>query len=340
MGGESAYRGVLNGTPIALGLHDLWAQYEFLDPNILGCGDYWAFKSRYVETGGYEGKQIVGYTHVDELMDLVKPYTTVVSKKVLNLPEKIPKTRWIEPTAEQKKLFKLILKGAESSADPIIKVENTLERMLRLRQVVGGWMPEAHAVVKVIDGLECTVLETVLKPLAVNPKMNDLMEMIDDHFAGNKFIIWSTFVSEIEHIRDQLAAKYGPESVECYYGKTEMGARADIEDRYCRDPKLRFFIGNPTAAGLGLTLISGENDVMVYYSGTSAFIDRSQSEDRAHRIGQKNTVVVIDMVMEQSVDLLIQDAIARKMDISEFVKERLSDGSSAIDLLNKYHEEE
>lgn len=340
MGAESAYRGILNGTPIALGLHDLWAQYEFLDPNILGCGDYWAFKSRYVETGGYEGKQIVGYTHVDELMDLVKPYTTVVSKKVLNLPEKIPKTRWIEPTKEQKALFKLIMKGATGDPnEPAIKVENTLERMLRLRQVVGGWLPEARMTLKMVDGLECEIVETVLKPLKENPKLDNLKELIDDHHAGSKFIIWSTFVAEIEAIRDILGERYGADSVECYYGKTQQEDRSRIEDRYCNDPRLRFFIGNPTAAGLGLTLISGESDIMVYYSGTSAFIDRAQSEDRAHRIGQKNTVVVMDLVMEHSVDLLIQDAIARKMDISEFVKERLADGTSTIDLLNSYHED-
>lgn len=338
MGAESSIRGILNGTPIALGLHDLWAQYEFLDPNILGTGDYYAFKARYVETGGFEGKQIIGYTHVDELMDLIKPYTTVVSKKVLNLPEKIPKTRYVEPTAEQKKLFKIVLKGMQNDADPMIKVDNTLERMLRLRQIVGGWLPEAHIVKKEVDGVQVEVVETVLKPLAKNPKMEALLDLVADNYAGSKFIIWSTFVPEIEHIRDLLSKSYGAGAVECYYGKTPMDERARIEDRYCRDRSMRFIVANPTAAGLGLTLISGENDVMVYYSGTSAFIDRAQSEDRAHRIGQANSVVVLDLVMEKSVDLLIQEAIERKLDISEFVKEKLADGSSAIDLLDRYHE--
>lgn len=338
LGGLSAVRGILNGTPIALGLHDLWSQYEFLDPNILGCGDYWAFKNRYVEMGGYELKQIVGYTHVDELMNLVQPYTKVVSKKVLDLPPKIPKERWVEPTPEQRQLFKLIIKGSTGDPnDPLIKVENTLERMLRLRQVVGGYLPRGHVTTKMVDGLETEVIETVLEPLKDNPKMDDLFEMIKDNHLGNKFIIWSTFVHEIEFIRDQLAFHYGKESVECYYGKTPMDDRSRIEDRYCRDSTMRFFVGNPTAAGLGLTLISGENDVMVYYSGTSAFIDRAQSEDRAHRLGTINSVVVMDLLMEKSVDLVIAEATARKMDISEFVKERLSDGTSTIKFLENLH---
>lgn len=330
MGAESTIRGVLNGTPIALGLHDLWAQYEFLDPNILGTGDFYAFKARYVQLGGFENKQIVGYTHVDELMDLVKPYTTVVSKKVLNLPEKIYKTRWVEATKDQKALFKLILKGEATGkyANHFIKAENTLERMLRLRQVVGGYLPTTDPETE----------ETTLTPLPENPKMDALMEMIEDNHVGSKFIIWSTFVAEIEEIERRLAARFGADAVRSYYGETPMDVRAQIEDSYCNVSSLRFFVGNPTAAGLGLTLISGENDVMVYYSGTSAFIDRSQSEDRAHRIGQRNSVVVMDLVMEKSVDLLIQESIAAKLDISEFVKQRLSSGASAISLLNSYHE--
>lgn len=340
LGGMSAVRGILNGTPIALGLHDLWAQYEFLDPNILGCGDFWAFKNRYVEMGGFEERQIVGYTNVNELMDLVQPYTKVVSKKVLNLPPKIPKERYVEPTPEQRALFKLIIKGSTGDPnDADIKVENTLERMLRLRQVVGGYLPRAHRKMEIgPDGIEQEVVTTVLEPLKTNPKMDDLFEMIRDNHLGNKFIIWSTFVHEIEFIRDALAETYGAESVECYYGKTPMEDRSRIEDRYCRDGSMRFFIGNPTAAGLGLTLISGENDVMCYYSGTSAFIDRAQSEDRAHRLGTVNSVVVMDLLMEKSVDMVIKEATDRKMDLSEFVKERLSDGTSMIKLLEKFHE--
>lgn len=350
MGAESTLRGILNGTPIALGLHDLWAQFEFLSPNILGCGDYYAFKSRYIETGGFEGKQIVGYTNVDELMDLLKPYTTIVPKEVLNLMPKIPKTRWVGATKEQKALFKLIIKGSTGERDePLIKVENTLERTLRLRQVVGGWLPEGKIVKKMIEGedehgkkimLEAEVIETTVVPLKENPKMDDLFELIEDHNLGSKFTIWSTFIHEIEWIRDELARKYGPDSVRAYYGKTEQEDRSAIEDAYCNDPSMRYFIGNPTAAGLGLTLISGESDVVVYYSGTSAFIDRTQSEDRSHRIGQQNPVVVIDLAMENSVDLIMMDSIARKMDISDFVKERLASGEKIIDLLNRYHDAE
>lgn len=112
-----------------------------------------------------------------------------------------------------------------------------------------------------------------------------------------------------------------------------MEDRSAIEDRYCNDPTLRFFIGNPSAAGLGLTLISGENDLMVYYSGTNAYIDRAQSEDRAHRIGQKNSVTIVDLIAERTVDEAIIASIREKMDIETYILQRIKAGVTLDDLL-------
>jgi SNF2 family DNA or RNA helicase len=244
------------------------------------------------------------------------------------------KTISMEATPEQKYLFKLIVKGTTGDPnEPLIKVENVLERMLRLRQVVGGYLPRGVRVTKMIDGLECEVIDTFIEPLKVNPKLDTMLTMIEDNYAGSKFIIWTTFIHEIEHIAGVLAKEYGSESVECYYGKTAMEDRSRIEDRYCNDPSMRFFIGNPVAAGLGLTLISGENDVMVYYSGTNAYIDRAQSEDRAHRIGQENQVTVVDLVMDRTVDELIQASIAEKMGVEEYIIDRIKEGVDIEGLL-------
>lgn len=334
IGGVSEYRLILNGTPIALGIQDLWSQYEFLDPNIIGMGDYWAFKTRYIVKGGYEGRQIIGYQNVDELMDLIKPYTIVVGKEVLNLPPKIMTQRYIEISPEQRKILKQIAKGTSPDPNaPFIKAENVLEKVLRARQVVGGWLPKGKITQKVMDGQVIEVVETELVPLDKNPKMDLLMETIEDNIQGSKFIIWSTFVHEIEAIRDLLVAKYGNNAVECYFGQTAMEKRSDIEDRYCTDSSMLFFVGHPSAAGLGLTLVSDQNDVMIYYSGTNAYIDRAQSEDRAHRKGQKNEVVIIDLIAEKTIDEVIVESIQSKMDVETFVTTKIKEGKSIVDLI-------
>jgi SNF2 family DNA or RNA helicase len=153
------------------------------------------------------------------------------------------------------------------------------------------------------------------------------MDMIADHFEGSKFIIWSTFVHEIDYIAQRLVEKYGVAAVAKYYGATDKEERSRIEDKYCNDVSLRFFVGNPATAGLGLTLISGEDDIMVYYSGTNAYIDRAQSEDRAHRIGQNRTVVVVDMIMEKTIDEVIAASIDEKMGVEQYIMTRLKNGA-------------
>jgi SNF2 family DNA or RNA helicase len=334
LGRASAYRLILNGTPIAVGIQDLWSQYEFLDPNIIGMGDFWAFKTRYLVKGGYENKKIIGYQNVDELMALVAPYTAVVGKEVLDLPPKVMTERFVQITPQQRKLLKLVAKGSSPDPDaPYIKADNVLEKVLRARQIVGGWLPKGHIEQRLIGGEMIEEVTTELVPLDDNPKLNGLIELIEDNYDGSKFIIWSTFVHEIEAIRDILQLTYGAQKVECYYGGVEMSDRSRIEDRYCNDPTMRFFIGNPAAAGLGLTLISGENDVMVYYSGTNAYIDRAQSEDRAHRIGQKNTVAIVDMIAEKTIDEVIVESIRNKTDVETFVTTKIRDGGSIVDLL-------
>lgn len=321
---HARYKIILNGTPIAIGMEDLWSQYEFLDPNIIGSGDYWSFKTRYVTMGGYENKQIVGYQNVEELMTLIEPYTVEVGKDVLDLPPKVMKVRYVSATNEQKKLLKLIKKGTNDENDPLIKVDNVLERVLRWRQVVGGWLPRQDPITE----------QVTLEPLKDNPKMDSFLELIADNFHGSKFIIWSPFVHEIEYIHDRLIEKYGPGSALKYYGKTDKAERSAVEDAYCNDPNMRFFVANPQTAGLGLTLISGMDDIMVYYSGTNAYIDRAQSEDRAHRIGQFRTVVVVDMVMEKTIDEVIIASIAEKMSVEEYIMNRLKAGKTldSIDL--------
>lgn len=328
IGALSYYRMILNGTPIALGMQDLFMQYEFLDPNIIGAGDYYAFKSRYLVMGGFEFRNVVDYQNVQELMEKVTPWTIEVRKKdvLKDLPDKIYSDIVIEPSAEQKRLFKQILSGGidKDGLNPNVKVQNALEKVLRIQQVTSGFYPQ----INMDDGT------TNLVPLSENPKFDTLIEFIEDHKDGNKFIIWAKFIQEIDDIASKLASIYGDRSVRRYYGGTSQEERSAIEDAYCNNPAMRFFVGNPATAGLGLTLISGENDVEIYYTGTFAFIDRAQSEDRAYRIGQKNSVQIIDFIMPGSIDRVIKAAIEYKTNVSDFVRDWIAKFGSLENLIS------
>lgn len=82
-----------------------------------------------------------------------------------------------------------------------------------------------------------------------------------------------------------------------------------------------------------MTFISGDDDVMYYYSSTNAYIDRAQSEDRCHRKGQERTVVIVDCIAEKSVDEVIAASISAKMDVEEYIMTRIAKGLTVDDIL-------
>ena len=105
--------------------------------------------------------------------------------------------------------------------------------------------------------------------------------------------------------------------------------QADIRQKNIerfQDPEsdARFFVGNPQTGGYGITLTAANN--VIYYSNGYDLEKRLQSEDRAHRIGQKKNVTYIDLIAEDTVDEKIVEALRKKINIaSEVLGEELKD---------------
>lgn len=138
-------------------------------------------------------------------------------------------------------------------------------------------------------------------------KLDALMEMLEDR-DGEQLIVFSQFKAAINLFGQRLAAKEIPHGL--YTGDTGQADRARIEQEF-QAGKLRVFAGTIAAGGVGLTLTA---------SSTVVFLDRSwspainlQAEDRAHRIGQKNAVEIIDIMARDTVDLGKSQQLAMKM---------------------------
>jgi SNF2 family DNA or RNA helicase len=122
-------------------------------------------------------------------------------------------------------------------------------------------------------------------------------------------------VSEIEKV-------HGPGSVVSYYGLTPQDERQNNIRRFQSDPKCRFMVGTPSTGGYGITLTAA--NTVIYYSNGYDLEKRLQSEDRAHRIGQKKNVTYIDIIAEKTVDEKIQKSLRKKINIaSEVLGEEL-----------------
>jgi len=121
-------------------------------------------------------------------------------------------------------------------------------------------------------------------------------------------------VYNIEKIMKTLEKHYGKNSTVAIYGAINTANRQEAVKRFQEDPECRFFVGNPSTGGFGLTLTAAS--YMVYFSNNFNLEVRQQSEDRAHRIGQKRNVTYIDIIAQKTVDQYILKTLQNKVKLS------------------------
>ena len=298
------YRRLLTGSPVTKSPMDIYSQCEFLRPGLLGYDSYYAFQGRYAvvqrKTMGQAAfQQIVGFKNLDELTKRIDMFSfRVLKKDCLDLPDKIYTARYVGMTKEQFDMYEQIRKHAmvlldsgEMSTAPAV-----ITQMLRLQQIMSGHL-------KTDEG------DMLYFP---SKRMEALEEIINEH--DGKAIIWSRFRHDIIGMTDMLNKKFGEGCAVSYFGDTSDDDRAAAVLNFQNpDHPLKYFVGNPATAGYGLTLT--EANLVVYYANDFNLETRIQSEDRAHRIGQKNNVTYIDLICEGSIDEHIVKALRTKIDI-------------------------
>ena len=133
-----------------------------------------------------------------------------------------------------------------------------------------------------------------------------------------KVIIWANYVYDIKQIVKAITAEYGEDSLVQYYGEIESKKRQEYIKKF-QDPKskVRFFVGNTQTGGYGINLTAASN--VIYYSNGYDLEKRLQSEDRAHRIGQKKAVTYVDLITKDTVDEKIVKALRKKINIASAI---------------------
>ena len=301
---EFKYRRLLTGSPVTRSPMDLFSQFEFLGPQTLGFDSFYAYQNRYAimqrrQFGAHNFNEIVGFRHLEELTDKVKNFSyRVLKKECLDLPDKAYTIRYVSMTDDQIKMYNEIRQDALTLLDngELVTAQNIMTQMLRLQQILSGHLKT--------DNGDMVTLPT---------KRLDAVKDILEETTG-KVILWSRFRYDIQQLSQMIAEEYGEESVASYYGDTRDDERQEIVTKF-QDPDsgLRFFIGNPATAGYGLTLT--EANTVIYYANDFNLETRIQSEDRCHRIGQKNPVTYIDLITDNTIDEQIVQALRNKIDL-------------------------
>lgn len=331
LGRSATFRRILTGTPITNGPLDAYSQFEFLDPDILGQGSFFAFRNRYAITrkrrvNTHAFIEVVGYQRLDELQELMRKAAVFVRKEdCLDLPEKIYSRREVQMSPRQKKLYEDLRTKCIAELEGIgtVTAEMALTRLLRLHQISCGFVSTDEMVPTLeTDGTEEEVEDPVFhRKIEIidpegGPRVRELLSILDE--MSGKVIIWANYTFSINTILDAIRKKYGRDSAEVYSGMTKQEDRGEIVKNF-QDPnsELRFFIGQTRTGGYGLTLTAASN--VVYFSNDYSLEVRLQSEDRAHRIGQRRSVTYVDLVCPGTIDEKILDVLTKKKNLADQV---------------------
>ena len=303
---ETKYRRILTGSPVTQSPMDLWSQMDFLDPYILGQSSYYAFRTRYAVVieataagGTHRYQKIVKFRNLKELGEKVSPHSyRILKKDCLDLPDKVYTKRFVDLTDEQQEAYVqmkanalTVLKGESTTA------LNVLTQIIRLHQITCGHMKA--------DSGETLDLK--------NNRLDELMQILGE--TSGKVIIWANYIHDIQAIEKAISAEYGTSSCCTYYGATPTEERQKCINAFQGKTSIRFFIGNTQTGGYGITLTAAST--VVYYSNNYDLEKRIQSEDRAHRIGQKNKVLYIDIMAKGTVDQKIIQSLRNKVNIAK-----------------------
>ena len=305
------YRRIMTGSPVTKNPLDLYSQCEFLSPWLLNFQSFYAFRNRYAEmkTIHARGRSIQVVNHfknIGELSDKLKNFSyRVLKEDCLDLPDKIYIKRYVSLTPDQIRLYNqmktaalAILNGKQVTSVTV------LTQLMRLHQITCGHFTADDGSTQSVD----------------SNRLNELMSVLDE--TEGKAIIWANYQLSVGEIIQQLTKKFGEKCYVHYYGLTPQEVRQSNIKRFQTDPECRFLIGTPQTGGYGITLTQA--NTVIYYSNGYDLEKRLQSEDRAHRIGQKKSVTYIDIIAEDTVDEKIVKALRDKINIaSEVMGEEL-----------------
>ena len=294
------FRYVMTGTPITQSAIDIYSQFKFLDMNIFGPS-YYAFRNTYAQMGGYLCKQIVAYQNLDHLQKKIYSCSLRFTKETcLDLPDKLYERKCVILNQEEKGLYQeikdnILIEIGKSK----ISAQIILTKLIKLSQITSGFLK--------------TDAGTIIR-MKKSSKIAELEEVLED-IAPAKTIIWTNFVDSVKHISelcDKMKIKYTKID-----GSVPPDERQKAVDMFQKDKDCQVFIGQIQTAGLGITLTAAKYEI--FFENTYSLANRLQAEDRAHRIGLKHNLTIIDLIAKGTIDESIIKILANKQNFANIV---------------------
>ncbi len=280
---RSRFKLAMTGTPIENRYEDLWSLFRFLMPELLG-----------------ERKEAPVFERVRKK---IRPFTLRRTKQevALQLPEKQEQVVWVNWEEEQRSFYDQYLKEKRSALVQKVSAEGLssqkmeiLELILRLRQIC------CHP--QLVTG------EYAGESAKFERVCNDLEEAIA---TGHKVLLYSQFTSILGLFKKWMEEK----NYRYAYLDGQTKDREKAVALFQNDPEVPVFLMSIKAGGVGLNLQAADY-VFLYDPWWNEAVER-QAIDRAHRVGQKNTVIARKYLVAESIEEKILKLQGQKQSLSQ-----------------------
>lgn len=271
------------------------------------------FKGLYCEFGGFGGHQIIGYKNIDILKNEIDTCSLRRTKDILeDLPPKTVILEKLDMNDQHREFYDAVKNGVKEEANKVnLNPNNTLALTTRLLQATS-----------------CPSILTTNEIMST--KIERTLELVEEICGHNeKVVVMSKFKEPIYELEKLLKA---------YHPLRGDGDLSD--DQFEKNKKLfqednnyMVWLGTHSKSGTGITLNKASYMILLDCPWTAALT--KQVEDRIHRIGSKNNVFIYRLVCNNTVDEVVQEAIARKEALADFVIDDKVDDNT-INILKDY----
>lgn len=314
---RSRRRIFMTGTPMPNRPVEMWPILAACSPKEFG--NKHAFVRRYC--GAHEeyvakGKKVLktdGASNLEELQERLRSTIMIRRLKADVLKDLPPKVRQIVPLVPTAAAKRLIAEELEVWDSKFGSELNVAQEAMAIAEETGDKNGYAQVVekLKFIQRVAFMEMAKVRHDVAV-AKIPSVIEYLQGKFDGGvEKIICFAHHKDVIHA---IAARFGSAAV-TLFGDTKREDRDKAIEGFQGDKRIKLFIGGIMAAGTGITLTAASHVVFAELDWTPSNV--TQAEDRAHRLGQANTVFVEHLVIDGSLDSRMAQMLVEKQEIAD-----------------------
>jgi non-specific serine/threonine protein kinase len=312
---KSKNRLAMSGTPVQNNTFDLYAQFHFLNPGLLGNKEFYKteFANPIDKHNDAEASK--------QLRKIVYPFLLRRTKEQVakDLPDKTETILWCQMAKEQRGVYEdyknyyrtMLMKKIEEEGMAKASIY-VLEGLLRLRQICDSPL--------LVKDKEVTTTQSI--------KIEELLREVEENTGSHKLLVFSQFTEMLQLIKTALQQK----NISFAYldGSTPAVKRKEAVDNFQNDTSIKVFLISLKAGGVGLNLTAADYVYIVDPWWNPAA--EQQAIDRTHRIGQTQKIFAYKMICKDTVEEKIVQLQQRK---KQLANELVTEDAGFIKKLSK-----